>query len=101
MHCAYFTALDRIAPLMAQTRALLGPGKALVAGLQLLHPTIRDRADLTARVGQARGLVEGLCFYNLGLVPPARLEASCRLISSNQVLNSGEVSKIMSRRVRV
>ena len=74
LHCAYFTALDRIAPLMAQTRALLGPGKALVAGLQLLHPTIRDRADLTARVGQARGLVKGLCFYNLGLVPPARLD---------------------------
>ena len=78
LHCAYFTPTDRIGPLMAQTRALLGPDKTLIAGFQLLHPNIRDRADLAARVRQTRGetggQVDGLCFYNLGLVPPARLD---------------------------
>ena len=36
---------------MAQTRALLGPDKTLIAGFQLFHPNLRDRADLAARVG--------------------------------------------------
>lgn len=74
LHCAYFTPLDRIGPLMAQTRALLGPDKTLIAGFQLLHPNLSDRADLAARVAQTRGHVDGLNFYNLGLVPPARLD---------------------------
>ncbi len=74
LHCAYVTATDRIGPLMAQTRALLGPHKTLIAGFQLFHPNIRDRADLAARVGQTQGHVDGLNFYGLGLVPPARLD---------------------------
>jgi hypothetical protein len=73
LHCAYFTPLDRIAPLMAATRTLLGPDKILIAGFQLFHPNVKDRADLTARVSQTAGQVDGLNFYNLGLVPPARL----------------------------
>ncbi len=74
LHCAYFTAIDRIGPLMTQTRALLGPDKTLIAGFQLFHPNVRDRADLAARVAQTQGHVDGLNFYNLGLVPPVRLD---------------------------
>ena len=74
LHCAHVTPHDRITPLMAQTRALLGPDKTLIAGFQLFHPNLRDRADLAARVGQTRGHVDELNFYNLGLVSPARLD---------------------------
>ncbi len=73
LHCAYFTATERIAPLMAQTRALLGPHKSLIAGFQLFHPTVSDASDLLSRCGETAGFVDGLNFYNLGLVPPARL----------------------------
>lgn len=73
LHCAYFTAPDRIGPLMAETRALLGPDRTLVAGFQLFHPNLRDRNDLADRVSRTVPHVDGLNFYNLGLVPPARL----------------------------
>ena len=74
LHCAYFTATARIAALMARTRALLGPHKSLIAGFQMFHPAVRDRDDLAERVAATRGLVDGLNFYNLGLVPPKRLD---------------------------
>jgi hypothetical protein len=44
-----------------------------VAGFQLFHPNLADEADLVARVGATRDLADGLNFYNLGLVPAARL----------------------------
>lgn len=74
LHCAYFTPADRIAPLMSRTRALLGPERTLISGFQLFHPTVHDRADLESRVAQAAPFVDGLNFYNLGLVPAARLD---------------------------
>ena len=74
LHCAYVTATTRIAPLMAQTRALLGPKKSLIAGFQLFYPTVRDRDDLATRVAATQGQVDGLNFYNLGLVPQKRLD---------------------------
>lgn len=74
VHCAYHTPQPRIAPLMAATRAQLGPGKTLIAGFQLLHPATRDRADLAARVAATRPHADGVNFYCLGLVPPARLD---------------------------
>ncbi|SLN52520.1 hypothetical protein [Roseisalinus antarcticus] len=73
LSCAYVTAQDRIAPLMAETRALLGPDKTLIAGFLLSHPQVADAADLADRVAAAAPHVDGLNFYNLGLVPPARL----------------------------
>ena len=73
LHCAYFTPPDRINALMAQTRAALGPDKQLIAGFQLFHPNVADSADLQNRVAQTTPHVDGLNFYNLGLVPPARL----------------------------
>ena len=73
LHCACFNDTARIAPLMAATPTLLGAVRPLIAGFQLFHPNLRDRADLAARVGQAKGHADGFNFYNLGLVPPARL----------------------------
>jgi hypothetical protein len=72
LHCAYHTPLARIAPLMAETRSLLGPRKTLITGFQLFHPAARSREDLAARVGAAGA--DGFNFYCLGLVPPARLD---------------------------
>lgn len=74
LHCAYITPLDQIADLMAQARRLLGPDKTLIAGFQLFHPNVTDRADLNARVRAAGPWVAGFNFYNLGLVPPTRLD---------------------------
>jgi len=73
VHCAYFTPVERIASVMAGARAVLGPEKTLTAGFQLFHPNVKDRDDLAARV-KAAGGVDGFNFYNLGLVPPKRLE---------------------------
>lgn len=73
LHCAYFTDPDRIDALLAGVRATLGADKTLIAGFQLFHPTVADRADLENRVAQAAPHVDGFNFYNLGLVPPARL----------------------------
>lgn len=72
LHCAYFTASNQINALMAQTRALLGPDKALIAGFQIFYPNVADVADLQIRVAQTVPHVDGLNFYNRGLVPPAR-----------------------------
>lgn len=74
LHCAYFTRQADITGLMARTRASIGPDKVLIAGFQLFHPEVRDAADLAARVVATTGHVDGLNFYNLGLVPPKRLE---------------------------
>jgi len=73
LHCAYFTAPERINGLMARTRAALGPEKSLIAGFQLFHPNLADAGDLQNRVAQTAPHVDGHNFYNLGLVPPARL----------------------------
>lgn len=74
LHCVYETQASRISPLLAQTRALLGPDKTLIAGFQLFHPTVRDQSDLVNRVAQAASHADGANFYNLGLVPSARLK---------------------------
>lgn len=73
LHCAYETDPARISGLLAQTRALLGPDKTLIAGFQLFHPTVQDQNDLVNRVAQAAPHIDGANFYNLGLVPLARL----------------------------
>jgi len=74
LHCAYRTRLEDIAALMADRRSLLGPDRTLIAGFQLFHPAQRDRADLAAKVAATRPHADGLNFYCLGLVPPARLD---------------------------
>jgi hypothetical protein len=73
LYCAYFAPPERIPALLGPLRALLGPGKDLIAGFQLFHPNVRDAGDLAARVRAASAHADGFNFYNLGLVPPARL----------------------------
>lgn len=73
LYCAYVTPPAQIGPLLARTRAALGPDKTLIAGFQVFHPTVTDAADLARRAAQTCGHVDGLSFYNLGLIPPARL----------------------------
>ncbi|MBC7740045.1 MAG: hypothetical protein H7245_23170 [Candidatus Saccharibacteria bacterium] len=74
LHCAYFTPTRDIPALMARTRAVLGPDKTLIAGFQMFHPQVADAADLHARAAATTGHVDGLNFYNLGLVPASRLK---------------------------
>jgi hypothetical protein len=73
LHCAYVTPVERIPSLMAETRGALGPDKTLIAGFQLFHPEVRDAEDLARRSAAAARHVDGLNYYNLGLVPAARL----------------------------
>ena len=73
VHCAYTTPPDQIAGLFAATRATLGPDKTLIAGFQVFYPTVADAADLANRVAQTRPHADGVNFYNLGLIPRARL----------------------------
>jgi len=73
LHCAYTTAPDRIPAVLAPVRAMLRD-KTLVTGFHLFHPDVADRADLAARVAAAAPFSDGFNFYNLGLVPPARLD---------------------------
>jgi hypothetical protein len=44
---------------MAETRALPGPAKTLIAGFQLFYPATRDRADLATRVAASRPQADG------------------------------------------
>ncbi len=74
LHCAYRTQSENIPNQMAATKALLGPNKTLIAGFQLFHPSQRDRADLADKVARTKPYADGLNFYCLGLVPPARLD---------------------------
>lgn len=73
LYCGYFAAPERLGRLLAETRRAQGPDKSLIAGFQLFHPNVRGPDDLRARVAAARPHVDGWNFYNLGLVPPARL----------------------------
>lgn len=73
LYCAYFAPPGRIGALLGPVKAALGPGKRLTAGFQLFHPNLADAADLAARVAAAGVHADDLNFYNLGLVPPARL----------------------------
>ncbi len=73
LFCAYVQPPDQIATLLQGFRQRLRPNQTVTAGFQLFHPNIADEADLVARVSATHGLADGLNFYNLGLVPPARL----------------------------
>jgi hypothetical protein len=73
LYCAYFAPPEQIGALLAPVKAALGPTKRLTAGFQLFHPNLTDAADLADRVAAAKAYADGLNFYNLGLVPPARM----------------------------
>lgn len=73
VHCAYTTAVDRIGPALSSARDTLGPQKTIIAGFQMFHPEVSGRDDLRQRVRAAAPHADGINFYNLGLVPAARL----------------------------
>lgn len=73
LFCVYTTPAARIGAVLDAARRAVGPDKAVIAGFQLFHPEVADAADLAERVAAARGVADGFNFYNLGLVPPARL----------------------------
>ena len=89
LHCVYETEPARISPLLAQSRALLGPDKTLIAGFQLFHPIVRDQSDLVTRVVQAAPHDDGSNFYNLGLVPSARMKWISAALEASQNCVSG------------
>lgn len=73
LYCQYFTPADAVGAELERVRGVIGPDKTLIAGFQLFHPEVADSADLAARVAAAAPFADGYNFYNLGLVPAARL----------------------------
>jgi hypothetical protein len=81
LFCGYVAAPAALPGLLAPVRDVIGD-KTLIAGFQLFHPNVRDRQDLAARVAAAAPSVDGFNFYNLGLVPPARLRWIAQALSA-------------------
>jgi hypothetical protein len=73
--CAYDMRPDDVASLVTAGRAALGAGKFLGTGYRLFYPEMAGPDVLVAKVKPARRPdVDGLNFYNYGLVPAARLD---------------------------
>jgi hypothetical protein len=88
LFCAYFARPEGVARLLKGARAAVGPGRQVIAGFQLFHPNVADAADLTARVAAARPHADGFNFYNLGLVPPARLSWIRRALGQGELAST-------------
>jgi hypothetical protein len=73
--CAYGTQPVGVEALLAWGREALGPQKFLGAGYRLFFPEMSSAEMLAAKVEPAvGGPVDGINFYNYGLVPAARLD---------------------------
>jgi hypothetical protein len=73
--CAYDMQAEGVASLMATGRAVLGAEKFLGTGYRLFYPEMAGPEVLAAKVKPALvPEVEGINFYNYGLVPAARLD---------------------------
>lgn len=73
--CAYDMEPERVAGLVGLGRAALGPERFLGLGYRLFWPEMAASQALSAKVAPARVPdVDGLNFYNYGLVPAARLD---------------------------
>ncbi|MFD2055778.1 hypothetical protein ACFSQT_22760 [Mesorhizobium calcicola] len=73
--CAYDMSGGDVADLMRTGRAALGPDKFLGTGYRLLYPEMSGPDVLAAKVKPALAPgVDGINFYNYGLVPAARLD---------------------------
>lgn len=82
LHCAYFTPADAVEAELGAARAAIGPEATLIAGFQMFHPEVADADDQIARALAASPHVDGLNFYNFGLVPRARLGWMARAIAA-------------------
>lgn len=74
LYCAYTQPADEIGQVLSALRAEIGSAPCLHVGFQLFHPNVADRRDLAARIAAAAPHADGINAYNLGLVPPARLD---------------------------
>ncbi|TGV06144.1 hypothetical protein EN816_35775, partial [Mesorhizobium sp. M8A.F.Ca.ET.173.01.1.1] len=73
--CAYDMQADDVASLMATGRSVLGSGKFLGTGYRLFYPEMSGPQVLASKVKPALTPdVDGINFYNYGLVPAARLD---------------------------
>ncbi|MER8623894.1 hypothetical protein [Mesorhizobium sp. M1143] len=73
--CAYDMQAGDVASLMAAGRAALGADKFLGAGYRLFYPEMARPDILAAKVKPALAPgVDGVNFYNYGLIPAARLD---------------------------
>lgn len=73
--CAYDMGPEAVARLVRHGRTRIGPDRFLGVGYRLFYPEMEDAAALAARVGAAcREGIDGLNFYNYGLVPAPRLD---------------------------
>jgi hypothetical protein len=73
--CAYDMQPDAVASLAAAGRSVLGAEKFLATGYRLFFPEMPDAGGLAKKVAPALDAkVDGINFYNYGLVPAARLD---------------------------
>ena len=73
--CAYDMDAAGVSRLIRNGRATIGPDKHLSAGFRVVFPEMSGSAALVARVPAAfDDGVQGLQFYNYGLIPRARLD---------------------------
>ena len=73
--CAYDMQPGDVASLLEAGRAALGPEKFLGTGYRLFYPEMASPEVLAAKVKPAMAPgIDGINFYNYGLVPAARLD---------------------------
>lgn len=73
--CAYDMRPEAVANLLTTGRDALGADKFLGTGYRLFFPETRSPAELRRKVAPALAAqLEGINFYNYGLVPAARLD---------------------------
>lgn len=73
--CAYDMQAGDVASLLEAGRAALGPEKFLGTGYRLFYPEMASPEVLAAKVKPAMAPgIDGINFYNYGLVPAARLD---------------------------
>ncbi|WP_202302601.1 hypothetical protein [Mesorhizobium sp. 131-2-1] len=73
--CAYDMQAGDVASLLEAGRAALGPDKFLGTGYRLFYPEMASPEVLAAKVKPAMAPgIDGINFYNYGLVPAARLD---------------------------
>jgi hypothetical protein len=73
--CAYDMQPDAVRELLVAGRAVLGPDKFLGTGYRLFYPEMSSPEVLAAKVKPALDAgIDGINFYNYGLVPAARLD---------------------------
>jgi len=73
--CAYDLAPEAVGELARRGRERIGPDRFLGIGYRLFFPEMTSADELSARVAAACAEgVDGLSFYNYGLVPAPRLD---------------------------